>query len=468
MNKYYGDLVFCPSCRKIVSEAKILYECEITRGSGDSANSEKHRISMNRALGRSESELTSAQGDFHYYFRRPPLRMFRKKNGDAICPVCRRSSSRMVCSECFNALTTTAKRTEVISVVGFKGCGKTVYIAALINEIGKYSDTIGIERTVEMVTEGNYNLQEGERLPGGTPSGKVEPVRIHLGSRENGDGKYPLDLIIYDIAGEDLSKPGASMELFHHLSMSSLIIYLFDPFTKRYYKNDHAGWAGRPEITEHFPRRMIEGKMIENDGIIDLIIDQIRKNYMNDLQVTKLGSRKLPIYMAACISSSDFLRWKNDAGEHYTADEDIGNSYYEIYRAIDFIHPDACITPATFEKLEDNVRSREKKIERWKANGSYGDPNSKGIRRTIEWMQRDSETAVFLRLGKWGEGNACRKLGHFKEVSYFGVSSLGTPPTKSGEEFVCPVGYEPRNVINPLLWFFKKEGILELLTKQSS
>lgn len=457
MNRYYGDLVFCPNCRKIVTEDEILYKCETA------SDPEAHRRSMSKASGKSGSELSSAQGRMNYYFRRPPLRMFRKKNGEAICPVCRQRSSYMVCSQCFERLTTTAKRTEAISVVGFKGCGKTVYIGALINEIKKYCDVHHIDRTVEMVNEGNYRLQVGEKLPGGTPSGMIDPVRIHLGKRENGDDKYPLDLLIYDIAGEDLSKPDAPMELFHHLSMSSLIIYLFDSMAWKYHRYNEAAFGdeGRRELDDHLSR-CDEAVNIENDRIIDLIIDQIRLNYMYDLQVSKLGWRKIPIYMAACVSSSDFLE------RHKDHDREREKMYSLSCRAIDLINPAACITAEAVGQLcEDPARRR--KIEKWRSSGLYvaskpKTSDEKVVRQIVEWMQRDSEAAVKETLETWGEGGACLKIDDFREVSYFGVSSLGGAPTMSKDEWICPEG-SPRNVINPLLWFFKKEGILELLTK---
>ena len=430
------------------------------------SNVDGHRKSLIKALGQSGSESSVAQGNFRYYFHRPPLRMFRKKNGDAICEVCKQRSSSMVCPQCHNPLTTTAKRTEAISVVGFKGCGKTVYIGALINEIKQYCDAQHIDRTVEMVAEGNYRLQAGEKLPGGTPSGKIDPVRIHLGKRDNGDGKYPLDLLIYDIAGEDLSKPDASMELFHHLSMSSLIIYLFDSMIWKYHRYNEAafGKEGRRELDEHLSR-CDAGTAIENDKIIDLIIDQIRLNYMNDLQVSRTGWKKLPIYMAACISSSDFLE------KHKDHDGEREKNYSLSCRAIDLINPAACITVEAVDKLCENA-VRRKKIETWKAKGLYvaSKPkmsDGKVVKQIIEWMQKDSEAAVKETLETWGEGGACLKIGNFKEVAYFGVSSLGAAPTMSGGDWICPES-SPRNVINPLLWFFKKEGILELLTKQSS
>ena len=153
--------------------------------------------------------------------------MFQKRDGNAICPVCKLSSSNMVCPKCFLPLTSTAKRTEAISVVGIKGCGKTVYIGALINEIKRFFSAHGVIVQVEKGLGENYILQGGQRLPGGTPSGEIKPVQLHFGREEN--GKYPFDLFIYDIAGEDLSKSGDDdkMHIFHHLSLSSLIIYLF-------------------------------------------------------------------------------------------------------------------------------------------------------------------------------------------------------------------------------------------------
>ena len=156
--------------------------------------------------------------------------------------------------------------------------------------------------------------------------------------------------------------------------------------------------------------------------------------------------------------------------------------YFLSRRAIDLIYPNGCITDETVKKWEDAsdstklngkvVRARKKKIKKWKEKGLYNaskpeESDEKVVRQIIEWMQKDSEAAVKETLETWGEGGACLKIGNFKEVAYFGVSSLGAAPTMSGGDWICPES-SPRNVINPLLWFFKKEGILELLTKQSS
>ena len=442
MNKYYSGSKFCPKCRKIVPQDNLRYRCKFTK-----ENEAEHRKALKEHLKKIGSTTQIADsGNLDFFFVAPKLPVFKYKWSKPICPVCKKLGVE-VCSK-MHEIKVEASRTEVISVVGFKGCGKSVYISSLIQCIDNYFGKKGIPCFVD----GNnwkqkYDLEPGKNLPTGTPEKQtIDPIQIHIGNTVN--GKYPLDLLIYDIAGEDLNpntSPEVVKDYLSHLAMSSLLIYLFNPIHSQYLGED---WyeARKIEFENHSRRGGDWNPVRMNNDILTRIVSMIGDHYKNTEEFTKTTISKLPIYSAGCVVATDFLRWRKNK----TTDEqpdDIKNKklyeYYECYRPIDYIFP---------ENMKKYINEKE------------------GINEiTEEYLDRETDKMsenVERQLIVWEEHRAVTKLkNNFKKAKFFGVSALGGSPTlKEGTEddLVCPdTALKPRNIVNPIIWFLKEINILD-------
>ncbi len=434
MNKYYANSVFCPKCRNMVDENDFIYECS-NGVDGEPKHNEFYKKFLSK-VGKSQEEIDTLNSE-NFVFRRPQMRLFKANPNYALCPVCKNKSTDILCPDCSSYLTSSAYHTEVevISVVGIKGCGKSVYLSSLVDCVKEYLRLKGFNATAVRESVENYKLRPGQKLPGGTPAGKVNPIQIHIGNKDN-KGKYPLDLLIYDIAGEDLKKTGKeATDLFKHLAMSSLIIYLFDSLSKQYHIGKNS-WLDRKEIDEH-SNRCMQGisANLDNETIVNEINEQVRRIHRTDLN--KRNNKKLPIFLAGCISSTDFLMWVDD--------ERIMETY----------------SPAIEKEVKytenGEVKYRYDYYECYKEIYLLDERSS---------VAATSNGAVRERLKQWKETACISQFeNNFEEVAYFGVSALGKAPNAAGDDFICPDEYSPINVVNPVAWFFEKTKLLERLKK---
>ena len=144
---------------------------------------------------------------------------FRERHGWKLiqaknCPYCGIESQRFVCPHCHNWLPAQMieKGSEIISVVGGPASGKSNYIVALIHQLMRYQNKLGLDVTLQQVgrneeemTSNMYKaakktiFEKKEALKKTQVTKNPIPWIIRMESRNTGKTAY---LVFYDTAGE--------------------------------------------------------------------------------------------------------------------------------------------------------------------------------------------------------------------------------------------------------------------------
>lgn len=137
-----------------------------------------------------------------------------------------------------------------IAIVGDTSSGKTHYIAVLIDQLKRGTLIQNGNGTVRLMHLNKYTsetymdryyrpiLQERSVVPGtakgmydaaGKPI-RSEPLVYQLAMDESSSGTRAINLLLYDISGEDVADHIALVQFGEHVLRADAIIYLADPF----------------------------------------------------------------------------------------------------------------------------------------------------------------------------------------------------------------------------------------------
>jgi GTPase SAR1 family protein len=214
-----------------------------------------------------------------------------------------RSETRL-CPNCHNELPVGygMRDTLLISVVGDARSGKSVFLTMLINELNNNDDMqskltfIGSSQVQEkLIRQYQQPLLVDHTLISSTKRRKVPPFAFNYWYRcktENGVFKEKsIDVVFYDIAGEDLRDSASIRQNGFNIRNSSGLLFLADPtnfkrLTDLFRFSDHA-------LIDAIPK----------DNSNQLIFDTFYNYFIG------LENAKCPIPLALIISKSDLLNF---------------------------------------------------------------------------------------------------------------------------------------------------------------
>lgn len=176
---------------------------------------------------------------------------------------------------------------NIIAVIGYRDSGKSNFFGVLINELkNRYSKEVGLNLVSQetfststmrsIYSDELYQERYGADLLGDTP----QVVRATLSASANSDIRIPLiyrlnltkftrfqrflhpfanqrpiDLVLFDAAGEDMSSPDAMNQYYRYVSRAAGIIALVDPLSYPEIRGDitasynASSYATRPHDT---------------------------------------------------------------------------------------------------------------------------------------------------------------------------------------------------------------------------
>lgn len=181
---------------------------------------------------------------------------------------------RRICPHCHMELpvqlANNKLKSRVIAVTGYRNSGKSNFFGVLINALrNRYSEEVGLSLTTELTfstttlksiySDQLYNERYGDNLFGNSP----RAVRPTLSETDNVEIRIPLiyrlnltrfsfmqrllhplathrpiDLVLFDAAGEDLRSPEIQALHARYLSNAAGIIALVDPLSYQAFRND--------------------------------------------------------------------------------------------------------------------------------------------------------------------------------------------------------------------------------------
>ena len=233
--------ILCPYCCKSFPADKALYQCE----NKETFNGQE----------KCPSEIDAVLNDFwqeagvptKHIFSSRVFKLFCSNAQPAKCPKCHQLTTRLVCPECHNPLPTQLVEggSEIISIIGDRSSGKTVYFLTLIHQLRKYGYKIGIyevnpmdlahdDKTKPAIVYKKMSGQlfDEQRLPDQTRATRAAPLifRLSFRGQKEKDSKS-IFLIFYDTAGEIFQDSERIRDVANYLKDSAGVIFLIDPFT---------------------------------------------------------------------------------------------------------------------------------------------------------------------------------------------------------------------------------------------
>ena len=329
----------------------------------------------------------------------------------AICPKCGEKSYLTICPHCHNRIPKemVKKKGFIISIIGARGSGKTIYITTLINELMRHGCNLGdMGITAANVTDDPKNntqqryerdffdeLYRKKKCPGQTGI-TDRKSRIPLIYELSNPQKKSAYLVFYDTAGENFVDIKYIAENVKFLKESDAIIFLLDTFAVPYV-HDKLG------IKEDIKIRY------------NLIIDNL-------LTYFKEG------------------------------DPTIRDAHFQKPMALVFSKIDAILT-------------NEDKFEDTSIAGMSISNNSNYLDGSPILLSDFNSISASIQgaLSMWKENNFVTTINnHYKNAKYFGISALGGQPTPS--QNISEV--KPYRVLDPLVWILHELGYSLPIKKQ--
>ena len=299
---------------------------------------------------------------------------------------------------------------EIISIVGDRSSGKTVYFLSLIHELKKYGYKIGVfevnpmdlsydEKTRTSVV---YESMSGKlfdpkypSLPNQTHVSRPAPLIFKLSSKgPNSKSVKSIYLVFYDTAGEIFRDANKIDDIARYLKDSSGVIFLIDPFTM-----------------DGLQDTLVDGGVIEKDNESSVRTDPTRI----------------------------FDRLTQFTNNEKLKDKPLALTYSKIDAVITALHN--CPQDYEIPGIDLSLNSTFIKT---------GILNLDEIERIHEGIKTVSEQ-------KWDVGNLWSQASNSysdNNVRMFAVSALGNNPDKAGNlEKV-----RPYRVMDPLVWILYKIG----------
>ncbi|MBQ7494289.1 MAG: 50S ribosome-binding GTPase [Bacteroidaceae bacterium] len=227
--------VVCPYCFKTFKQKEVMFRCKNSTcpGIDDDEILMKHWEQYKIQVPKKSPAI------------RPRTSFFSGTPKEATCPSCKQETYWMICPHCHNRIDNemVLNPGKIISIVGSRNSGKTVYITALIEQLKRYGHKMGqlgiMESTVaddrDAITSIRFKkdfltplFKEGQCPDGTKVMDKYREVPLIY--TINQAGRPPLHLVLYDTAGENF-KEGNEANIQNNLrflSKSDAVIFLFD------------------------------------------------------------------------------------------------------------------------------------------------------------------------------------------------------------------------------------------------
>jgi hypothetical protein len=354
-----------------------------------------------------EDKLYSSYWGFHppkimNHVINPNTSMFNQKSKNALCPICRTKTTKMICPSCHNSLpfTTGELKDYNISLIGAKDAGKSVYIAVLLNALAQ---RIGMNLNASLVALNDETIrryrqefyqplfQKKELLMGTASQGAAQktPLLYRFGfEKKNFFGKRSnevVTLVFFDTAGERLDNEDVMARETKYISNSSGIIFLLDPLQI-------------PAVRDRLPPDIqLPPIHTQPEEIVTRVINLIRE----DKQIPEKERIKTPI--ALVFSKIDALR--------------------------SLFPPDSMLQQSSPHTSSLDISDCEM-------------VSSEMLAYLYDWIGPNLNNIM---------------QHHFEHFCYFGVSALGEPPL--GEKLSAAVS--SNRIEDPFLWLLWKNGFIQ-------
>ena len=234
--------ILCPYCSKSFPANKVLYQCTNT----EMFNGEERCPSVIDPILNNHWMEAGVPSKRVFSERVFPILCKQTVLG-AKCPNCHQITTRVVCPECHNPLPNEMVEggSTIISIIGDRSSGKTVYFLSLIHQLQKYGYTVGLyeanpldlahddkTRASTVYTKMSSQMFDDHILPDQTRALRPAPMIFRL-SFKGQQRKFDksIYLVFYDTAGEIFQNAERINDTARFLKDSAGVIFLIDPFT---------------------------------------------------------------------------------------------------------------------------------------------------------------------------------------------------------------------------------------------
>lgn len=323
-----------------------------------------------------------------------------------ICDKCGQPVMTRVCPKCGFELPNNIENTNTypIAIIGAKECGKSNYVAVLINElkneIGRAFNCSLMacgDKTINRYRNDFYNpLYRHKTCVRGSDAGDVDPLIYSLTFlKKNGflkkifgskTASQSISLTFYDTAGENLDSESSMLTFNRYLAHASGIILLLDPLQLPNVRNELHNKVHLPE---------------ENTDVTEVLnrtIEVVRQE--QHLPDTK----KIDIPVAIAFTKIDAVQ--------------------------DLLDPSSCLHNDS-EHISDGYFSKN----------DFSDENDEMQSLVDAWMGQELYQLVSVNFNNFG---------------FFGLSALGSNPDTNN---VIPK-FRPFRVADPFLWLLAERKII--------
>ena len=317
----------------------------------------------------------------------------------AVCPQCHQKAHQMICPSCHNRVPNNMvkKKSFIISIVGARSSGKTIYITTLIDELkrrGVYLDKMGISAVNIADDPSRYTTARYDAMYKSLYEKKQTPAQTAINDKQSkvpliyelSGSKKSVFLVFYDTAGENFNDINRITDNVKFLKASDAVIFLLDTFQVPYVHN-------------------VLG-LRDNPG--DLRYDAIFDNILSFFKEGDPSERK---------------------------------SYFKKPMAFVFSKIDAILNnEAKFESTSIANMSMRKNSYFLSGDG-------------VLLSEFDSiSSSIMGALNAWGETNFVNNItNNYKNPKFFGISSLGEAPVGINVSKVSPY-----RVLDPLVWILNE------------
>lgn len=397
--------ILCPYCSHVFRNSDAVYQCtnkELRGGSEVCPSVPDQRLN---------DHWNEAGVPYKRFFKGRVFSWFSSQANECKCPDCGHPSRRLCCPECHNPLPPEMieEGSEIISIIGDRSSGKTVYFVSLIHELRQHGFKLDIFETnpqdlsynEKTRTSNIYETMAREMfeegiLPQQTRATRPAPMIFRVSTQKKDSKKgRSIYLVFYDTAGEIFRDANRMEEVARYLMDSAGVILLVDPFTM-------------PGLR----RTLIDGKVLDDENYVRTnpvtVFDRL-----NELVVNSGRKGLLNKPLAITFSKIDAV---------IDALNNLGNPY--ILSGVDLEHDSSFLQTRKLSLSEiDQISGQLESVadQRWGAGQLFASAVS-----------------------RFGADN----------VRLFAVSALGCNPDKRGK---LP-DLRPYRVMDPLAWIMHKMG----------
>lgn len=397
--------ILCPYCSRVFRNSEAVYQCTNKEFRGG------EEVCPSVPDQRLNDYWDEAGVPYKRFFTGRVFPLFGSKANACKCPDCGHPSRRLCCPECHNPLPPEMieEGSEVISIIGDRSSGKTVYFVSLIHELRQHGYKLDIFETNPQDVSYNESTRtsiiyenmaremfEDGILPQQTRATRPAPLIFRVSTKKkDSKGGRSIYLVFYDTAGEIFRDTNRMEEVARYLMDSAGVILLVDPFTM-------------PGLR----KTLLEGKVLQDENYVKTnpvtVFDKL-----NELVVNSGRKGLLDKPIAISFSKIDAV---------IEALNNLGNPYF--------------LSGVDLERDSSFLQTRKLSLSE------------------IDQISGQLESVVDQR---WGAGqlyaSAVSRFGA-DNVRMFAVSALGCNPGANGN---LP-SVRPYRVMDPLVWIMYKMG----------